>query len=71
MLRDHFFYGIKAEMRNSIRHLYDSEKATSGELLLKLIIIIIIIIVVYFIIYIHNTFSTELKILIWLTIYIR
>ena len=35
MLRDHFFYGIKAEMRNSIRHLYDSEKVTFGELLLK------------------------------------
>ena len=34
MLRDHFFYGIK-EMRNSIRHLYDSEKVTFGELLLK------------------------------------
>ena len=26
MLRDRFFYGIKAEMRNSIRHLYDDEK---------------------------------------------
>ena len=35
MLRDRFFYGIKAEMRNSFRHLYDSEKVTFGELLLK------------------------------------
>ena len=35
MLRDCFSYGIKAEMRNSIRHLYDSEKVTFGELLLK------------------------------------
>ena len=35
MLRDQFFYGIKAEMRNSIRHLHDSEKVTFGELLLK------------------------------------
>ena len=35
MLRDHFFCGIKAEMRNNIRHLYDSKKVTFGELLLK------------------------------------
>ena len=35
MIRDHFFCGIAAEMRNSIRHLYDSEKVTFGELLLK------------------------------------
>ena len=35
MLRDRFFYGIKAEMRNSIWHLYDDEKVTFGELLLK------------------------------------
>ena len=35
MLRDQFFYDIKAEMRNSIRHLYDSEKVTFGELMLK------------------------------------
>ena len=35
MLRVQLFYGIKAEMRNSIRHLYDSEKVTLGELLLK------------------------------------
>ena len=35
MLRDRFFYGVKAEMRNSIRHLYDDEKVTFGELLLK------------------------------------
>ena len=35
MLRDCFFYGIKPEMRNSIGNLYDSEKVTFGELLLK------------------------------------
>ena len=35
MLRDRFFYGIKAEMRNSIRHLYDDKKVTFGELLMK------------------------------------
>ena len=35
MLRDRFFYGIKLERRNSIRHFYDDEKVTFGELLLK------------------------------------
>ena len=35
MLRDRFFYGIKTEMRNSIRHLYDDEKIMFGQLLLK------------------------------------
>ena len=35
MLRDRFFYEIRAEMRNSIWHLYDDEKVTFGELLLK------------------------------------
>ena len=35
MLRDRFFYGIKSEMRNSIQHLYDDDKVTFGELLLK------------------------------------
>ena len=35
MLRDRFFYSIKAEMRNSIRHLYYDEKVTFGELLMK------------------------------------
>ena len=35
MLRDRFFYGIKAEMKNSIRHLYDNKKVTFGELLMK------------------------------------
>ena len=35
MLRDSFFYGNKAEMRNSIQHLYDDDKVTFGELLLK------------------------------------
>ena len=34
MLRDRFFYGIKAEMRNSIRHLYD-KKVAFEELLMK------------------------------------
>ena len=32
MLRDQFFYGVKAEMRNSIRHLYDSEKVAFGDI---------------------------------------
>ena len=35
LLRDQFFYGIKVGMKNSIRHLYDIEKVTFGELLLK------------------------------------
>ena len=35
MLRDRFFYGIKMEMRDSIRHFYDNEKIMFGELLLK------------------------------------
>ena len=35
MLRDRFFYGIKAEIRDCIRHLYDDEKVTFGELLMK------------------------------------
>ena len=35
MLRDRFFYGVITEMRNSIRHLYDDDKATFRELLLK------------------------------------
>ena len=35
MLRDRFFYGTKMGMRNSIQHLYDDEKITFGELLLK------------------------------------
>ena len=35
MLRDQFFYGIKSEMRNSIRHLYNNEGITFGELLMK------------------------------------
>ena len=35
MLRDRFFYGIKAKMRNSMRHLYDDEKVMFGELLMK------------------------------------
>ena len=35
MLRDRFFYEIKMEMRNSIQHLYNDEKITFGELLLK------------------------------------
>ena len=35
MLRDRFFYGVKTEMRNSIQHLYNDDKVTFGELLLK------------------------------------
>ena len=35
MLRDRFFYEVKMEMRNSIQQLYDDDKVTFGELLLK------------------------------------
>ena len=35
MFRDRFFYGVKMEMRNSIQHLYDDDKVTFEELLLK------------------------------------
>ena len=35
MLKDRFFYGIKSELRNSIRHLYDNESVTFSQLLVK------------------------------------
>ena len=35
ILKDWFFYGIKSELRNSIRHLYDNESITFLQLLVK------------------------------------
>ena len=35
ILKDRFFYGIKSELRNSIRHLYDDESITFLQLLVK------------------------------------
>ena len=35
ILKDHFFYGIRADIRNSIRHLYDDEVVTFSQLLVK------------------------------------
>ena len=35
ILKDRFFYGIKSELQNSIRHLYDSESITFSQLLVK------------------------------------
>ena len=35
ILKDQFFYGIKSELRNSIRHLYDNESITFSQLLVK------------------------------------
>ena len=35
ILKDRFFYGIKSELRNSIRHLYDNESITFSQLLVK------------------------------------
>ena len=35
ILKDRFFYGIKSELRNSIRHLYDNESVTFSQLLVK------------------------------------
>ena len=35
ILKDRFFYGIKSELRNSIRHLYDNETITFSQLLVK------------------------------------
>ena len=34
-LKDHFFYGIRSDLRNSIRHLYDDETVTFSQLLIK------------------------------------
>ena len=35
ILKDRFFYGIKSELQNSIRHLYDNESITFSQLLVK------------------------------------
>ena len=35
ILKDRLFYGIKSELQNSIRHLYDNESVTFSQLLVK------------------------------------
>ena len=35
ILKDHFFYGIRSDIHNSIRHLYDDETVTFSQLLVK------------------------------------
>ena len=35
ILKDRFFYGIKSELQNSIRHLYNNESVTFSQLLVK------------------------------------
>ena len=35
ILKDRFFYGIKSELRNSIRHLYENDSVTFSQLLVK------------------------------------
>ena len=35
ILKDRFFYGIKSELRISIRHLYDDDSVTFSQLLVK------------------------------------
>ena len=35
ILKDHFFYGIRTDIRNSICHLYDDETVTFSQLLVK------------------------------------
>ena len=35
ILKDQFFYGIKSELRNSIRHLHDNESITFSQLVVK------------------------------------
>ena len=35
ILKDQFFYGIKSELRNGIRHLYNNESITFSQLLVK------------------------------------
>ena len=35
ILKDHFFYGIHPELRNSIQHLYDDDTVTFSQLLVK------------------------------------
>ena len=34
-MKDRFFYGIKSELCNSIRHLYDDDSVTFSQLLVK------------------------------------
>ena len=34
-MKDQFIYGIKSELQNSIRHLYDNESITFSQLLVK------------------------------------
>ena len=35
VLKDHFFYGIRSDIRNSIHHLYDDDTVTFLQLLVK------------------------------------
>ena len=35
ILKDHFFYGIRSDIHNSICHLYDDEAVTFSQLLVK------------------------------------
>ena len=35
ILKDHFFYAIRSDIHNSIRHLYDDEMVTFSQLLVK------------------------------------
>ena len=35
ILKDHFFYGIRSDLRNSIHHLYDDDTVTFSQLLVK------------------------------------
>ena len=35
ILKDHFFYGIRSDLRNSIRHLYNDDTVTFSQLLVK------------------------------------
>ena len=35
ILKDHFFYGIRSDLWNSIHHLYDNDTVTFSQLLVK------------------------------------
>ena len=35
ILKDRFFYSVRSELQNSIRHLYDNESITFSQLLVK------------------------------------
>ena len=35
ILKDHFFYGIRSDLWNSIHHLYDKDTVTFSQLLVK------------------------------------